>query len=617
MKNLAIIFSVLLLSVSLNAETYTIVFNSGNADSSSPATALNNIVLTATNNCVESVILANKIYRAKEGYGIKGGTGSAKGELTLGLDDTYHITTMTVYAAAYVPSNGADTAASKRLIVYDQEIAWEANHRAEIRPYTLTIDSDVDSISIAAKVASNNRWYVQKIEFEAADPHPTRAILETQYPTMDFGGVKWESKDVPMEDILSFELAGKHIDGDITLSFQDPSTVFSISETTLPADGGEVDIFYSITLDTVAKAIPFNNVLVARATGLDGIERTRELAIQLTVVPPGSGGSSTFDLDTTRMAIGPMPGDYYKYAQGTADSTLKNHLGYIVCCGKRYRYGSGEKHSWDAFFHTDRDTMTNMVLDMYSNNLRYFNPEKPTASVEGFDIEHMLPKSWWGGDVNPAYCDLFHLVPGDYSANRSKSNHAPGIPADSSFYNGSFVTGRDTIHGLTRVFCPADEYKGDFARAYFYIAACYGDSLTWLTGGEPGEAVTNEGWEEFRPWLRDLLVAWHRLDPVSDKEKARAIEVNKIQGNRNPFIDYPDLVEYIWGNKKGQIVDFYQLPQSYGDPYDDNPTPPGPGPHESLSNPQDTHAAYKQTRDGQIVIIRNTSIYSTLGQRIR
>ena len=44
--------------------------------------------------------MANKIYRAKEGYGIKGGTGSAKGEITLGLDDTYHITTMTVYAAA-------------------------------------------------------------------------------------------------------------------------------------------------------------------------------------------------------------------------------------------------------------------------------------------------------------------------------------------------------------------------------------------------------------------------------------------------------------------------------------------------------------------------------------
>jgi endonuclease I len=60
--------------------------------------------------------------------------------------------------------------------------------------------------------------------------------------------------------------------------------------------------------------------------------------------------------------------------------------------------------------------------------------------------------------------------------------------------------------------------------------------------------MTNDSWQEFKPWLRDVLLAWHRMDPVSDKEKTRAIEVNKIQGNRNPFIDYPELVEFIWGN---------------------------------------------------------------------
>ena len=591
------------------AEKYTIVFNSGNADSSTPTSELTSIVLSATNNCVNSILTANKIYRAKEGFGLKGGTGSAKGELTLGLDDTYHITTMTVYAAAYVPANGADTAANKRLLVYDQEIAWQAGHRAELRPYEITVNADVDSIFIGAKVASNNRWYVQKIEFEAADPHPTQAILEMQYPTMDFGGVKWTSPDEPMEDILSFEITGKHIHGNISVSLKSHSTLFTLSQTELQAEGGEVDIFYSITLDTVAKAIPFNNVVVAKATGLDGIERTRELPIQLTVVPPGSG-AGTFNLDTMRMAVGAMPGNYYQYAQGTADSTLKNHLGYIICCGKRYRYGSGSKKTWDAFFYTDRDTTDNRVLDMYSNNVRYFDPAHPTASVSGFDIEHMLPKSWWGGDVNPAYSDLYHLVPGDYSANRSKSNHAPGIPADSSFNNGSFVTGSGASYGLTRVFCPADEYKGDFARAYFYIAACYGDSLEWIGSGEPGVAMTNDGWQEFRPWLRDLLVEWHRMDPVSEKEKARAVEVNKIQGNRNPFIDYPELVEYIWGNKQGQNVDFHTLVQSYGDTYDDAP--------EAIPVLDcEEAAARKEIRDGQILIIRNSSIYNTLGQEIR
>lgn len=608
MKRRIILLLAIFFAIGMMAEKYTIVFNSGNADSSSPTSELTSIVLSATNNCVNSIEKANCIYRAKEGFGIKGAKSSEKGELVIGLDDTYPITTMTVYAAPWSNSNGVPD--NKKILICGQNLVWDANHLSEIYPYEFTLNQSLDSISISSSVKSGNRWYVQKIEFEAADPHPTQAILEMQYPTMDFGGVKWTSPDEPMEDILSFEITGKHINGNISVSLKSHSTFFTLSQTELQPEGGEVDIFYSITLDTVAKAIPFNNVVVAKATGLDGIERTRELPIQLTVVPPGSGGASTFNLDTTRMSIGAMPGDYYKFAQGTADSTLKNHIGYIICCGKRYRYGSGSKKTWDAFYYTDRDTNTNQVLDMYSNEVRYFNPEKPTASVAGFDIEHMLPKSWWGGDVNPAYCDLFHLVPGDYSANRSKSNHAPGIPSDSTFNNGSFVTGSGEAYGLTRVFCPADEYKGDFARAYFYIAACYGDSLEWLSSGEPAVAMTNEGWQEFRPWLRDLLLSWHRMDPVSEKELARAIEVNKIQGNRNPFIDYPELAEYIWGNKQGQIVDFRQLTQSYGDAYDDT--------HTGVDRTQaEKGGTRKEIRDGRIVIIRNASIYTTLGQEIR
>lgn len=609
MKRHFFLLSAIFFSVFVFAEQFTIVFNSGNADSSSPTSELNGIVFSATNNCVDRIVSANKIYRAKEGYGIKGGTASAGGSLELGLDDTYAIQKMTVYAASYAHKD--DSVSTKTytrgLVVCGQFIEWKEGHRADIQPYTISLDASTDVISIASNIDKSNRWYVQKIEFEAEDPHPLRGIMEMQYPTMNFGAVRWESEDEPLEDVLDFEITGKHIDGEITLSLKSGKT-FTLSETSLPATGGEVGIFYSITLKEISKAIPFSDVVTAQCTGLDGVVRTREMPIELTVVPPSSG-ASTFDLDTTRMSIGPMPGRYYQFAQCTSDSTLKNHLGYIICCGKRYKYGSGTHKTWDAFFHTDRDTLNNRVLDMYSNNVRYFDPAKPTASVPEFDIEHMLPKSWWGGDVNPAYCDLFHLVPGDYSANRSKSNHAPGIPGDSTFNNGSFVTGSGSAYGLSRVFCPADEYKGDFARAYFYIATCYGDSLTWISTGDASVAMTNKGWQEFQPWLRDLLVEWHRLDPVSDKEKRRAIEVNKIQGNRNPFIDYPDLVEYIWGDKQGETVDFYALPQSYGEQYDE---------HQGIVSPESEYTATrKEFRDGKVVIVRGASIFTPLGQRLQ
>lgn len=599
MKRPLLLTVILCFALSLSAETYTVVFKSGNGanDSGTRVTELSKIVQSATDNCATSVATANNIYNAGSGKGIKGGTGSSKGELTIGLNTAYQVSTMTVYAASYPHTK--DTASGRGITVCGQDITWEAGHKAEIRPYVITLNASLNTIAIAAKTASNNRWYVQRIEFEAPDPLPNTAVFEVPY-SVDFGSVPVEEGETA-EDVLGVEVLGKHVVGDISLALK-TGTVFQLASTTLPATGGEVDLAYRLDFYSTAY-----DTLYVRGTGLDNQLITQSIPLKISgykYTPP------VFNVDSSCMAIGPMPGDYYERAQGTQDSVLKSKLGEIIFCGVRYRYGSGSRKTWDAFYYTDRDTLTNLVLDMYSNTPRYFNPESPTASVAGFDIEHMLPKSWWGGTVNEAYCDLYHLVPGDYSANRSKSNHAPGIPGDTTFWNGSFATGSGAAYGLQKVFCPADEYKGDFARAYFYIATCYGDSLTWVETGEPGQAMTNQSWQEFQPWLRDLLLAWHRMDPVSEKEKARAIEVNRIQGNRNPFIDYPDLVEYIWGDRQGQTVDFSTLPQSYGTPYGDT--------HTALTAPDNQPTSpRKEIRHGQVVILRNASIYTTLGQKIQ
>lgn len=599
MKKAFSIIAVLCVALSLAAEKYTIVFKSGNgsSDSGSKVSDINKIVAESSYNCVQSIITANNIYNAGSGKGIKGGTGSLKGELTLALDAPYAIRTMTVYAASY--SNKSDTAASKGISVCGKEIIWETNHKAEIRPYALSLDGNYSSLPIAALTASNNRWYVQRIEFEAADPNPEKATFGTPY-AIDCGSVPIETGEYT-EDVVNISITAKHVNGPIDLQLQ-KGIVFSLGGNTLPSIGGEVDLAYRLNYTGTVE-----DELHISAKGMDGQTTAQTIPLKINgykYTPP------TFHVDSSCMAIGPMPGDYYERAQGTRDSVLKSKLGEIIYCGVRYKYGSGNRKTWDGFYYTDRDTNTNRVLDMYSDNVRYFNPETPTASVAEFDIEHMLPKSWWGGTVNEAYCDLYHLVPGDYSANRSKSNHAPGIPSDTTFWNGSFATGSGAEYGLQKVFCPADEYKGDFARAYFYIATCYGDSLQWIETGEPGAAMTNTGWQEFRPWLRDLLLRWHRMDPVSKKELDRAVQVNKIQGNRNPFIDYPELVEYIWGDKQGTAVDFRKLIQSYGDNYDDTPSGIRTAPSENTST-------RKEIRQGRIVVIRNQSIYSILGQQIQ
>lgn len=99
------------------------------------------------------------------------------------------------------------------------------------------------------------------------------------------------------------------------------------------------------------------------------------------------------------------------------------------------------------------------------------------------------------------------------------------------------------------------------------------------------------------------------MDPVSDKEKQRAIEVNKIQGNRNPFIDYPQLVEYIWGNKQGHSVDFTLLNQTFGNAYGDLST-------AIPSNTPSSAAISKIIRNNQVVILQNGEEYTLLGVKI-
>lgn len=600
MRKQTLLFLASIFSLSLSAETYTIVFKSGegSSDSSSPKTALTDIVLSSTHGCAEKISTANKIYRARAGFGIKGGTGSVKGELTIDLNATYHITSMRVYAAPFA----GDSSKGNFLSVCNQTITWENGHKYEIFPYDLTLDQDFQSIAITAKADKNNRWYVQKIEFEAEDPMPGHAKLDIPI-VIDLGSVNTYPDELPAEDVYNIDICGKDVNSPIALSMSQ-GTYFSVYPDSLPAKGGEANISYSINFSDYTT---IHDTLIVACVGEDQIPMTGIIPIKIGTYIPSQ--QTNVNVDSSSMRIGPMPGNYYERAQGTQDSVLKSRLGEIINSGIRYKYGSGSRKTWDGFYYTDRDTNTNQVLDMYSNNERFFNPEKPTASVAEFDIEHMLPKSWWGGDVNPAYCDLFHLVPGDYSANRSKSNHAPGIPSDTTFWNGSFATGSGEAYGLQKVFCPADEYKGDFARAYFYIATCYGDSLKWVENGEPGMAMTNDSWQEFKPWLRDVLLAWHRMDPVSEKEKARAVEVNKIQGNRNPFIDYPDLAEFIWGDKQGIAVDFSTLVQSFGDPYGNTPS--------SFVTTGSESSAYKILREGRVVIIRNSSIYTILGQPIR
>lgn len=248
------------------------------------------------------------------------------------------------------------------------------------------------------------------------------------------------------------------------------------------------------------------------------------------------------------LAYAQMPEGYYLKVNGLKKDSLKIRIGEIIRKAKVLEYGSGAGKTWTGFYTTDRYD-GNKVRDRYSNDVRYFadNATAEAASaVGGMNIEHSFPKSWWGGTTNQAYKDLFNLMPCEQKINSSKSNYAMGVVTTAKTDNGCTKVGTG-MAGKTsaNLWEPADQWKGDFARSYFYMVTAYSD-FEWA--GEGLKMLERDEWPTLQEWAYKLLLKWNKQDPVDSIEIARNEAVYGIQGNRNPYVDFPNLAEYVWGD---------------------------------------------------------------------
>ena len=232
---------------------------------------------------------------------------------------------------------------------------------------------------------------------------------------------------------------------------------------------------------------------------------------------------------------------YYNKVDGLKKRELKLALKDIIVNHKQLTYGSELPAAYPSVYYLDGQP--SMVYDLFSTETYAYSSSK-------WNKEHVIPKSWWGGTVNKAYSDLFSVLPSESGANTQKSNYPIGTVNRAKFDNGRIKVG-SPVSGqggsYTTVFEPADEFKGDFARIYFYVATCYSD-IAWGSNSNVKSELVQEDWPTLKPWLYALLLKWHNQDPVSDKEKQINNDAEQVQGNRNPFIDYPALADYIWGN---------------------------------------------------------------------
>jgi endonuclease I len=195
------------------------------------------------------------------------------------------------------------------------------------------------------------------------------------------------------------------------------------------------------------------------------------------------------------------------------------------------------------------------VWDIYSNCDFTFGVDQDsgsggTSECDKYNREHSVPNSWFGGQNYPMYSDLFHLYPTDKYVNAQRANYPYGeTGSTSTTYGNGSKRGSCIFPGYSGiVFEPIDEYKGDLARTYLYMATRYLNT-NFAQSNEGAITFTyNNTTCDLTDYAINLLLKWHRNDPVSPKETNRNNAVYGIQNNRNPFIDYPALVEHIWGN---------------------------------------------------------------------
>ena len=210
---------------------------------------------------------------------------------------------------------------------------------------------------------------------------------------------------------------------------------------------------------------------------------------------------------------------------------------------------------WNIFSVTDkRDDGT--VWDIFSNSLVGFVADDCVPS--GMVCCHIVPPQWTGDAYpysNDLSLDVHNIFPVDAEVATVKSDLIPWEVDNALYDNGVWKMGYGVmLETEIQAYEPSDEYKGDVARVLMYAAACYGGEFQWQ--GQSWSLFNDNSYPVFNTTSLAMMLSWCRADPVDDKERNRNEAIYAVQGNRNPFVDFPDLCEYIWGELSGVTFRF-------------------------------------------------------------
>ncbi|MNK28136.1 Extracellular ribonuclease precursor [compost metagenome] len=262
-----------------------------------------------------------------------------------------------------------------------------------------------------------------------------------------------------------------------------------------------------------------------------------------------------------------IPTGYYDSAANLSGYALKTKLGEIITNGYQTKSYNA---LYDIYPTSDSDKWyekDNSVLDIYSENpsgpdpYNYQHGSKQCGNIgqnEGgcYNREHLVPQSLFK-EASPMVSDMLHILPTDGKVNGYRSHYPFGVinnPTRTSL-NGSKL-GPNATPGTNyfgSAFEPINEFKGDVARALLYFVTRYQTRLSTFNSGDIlNTSNVNQG---LVTWELNLLLLWHQIDPVSEREIVRNNAAYTHQRNRNPYVDHPEWVTKVWGTSPLSVDD--------------------------------------------------------------
>ncbi|MFQ6703899.1 MAG: endonuclease I family protein [Alphaproteobacteria bacterium] len=176
--------------------------------------------------------------------------------------------------------------------------------------------------------------------------------------------------------------------------------------------------------------------------------------------------------------------------------------------------------------------LTDVDPENNNNIILFYGHVSVSNASSNWNREHVWPKSLGWFNESGAGSDVHHLRPENEGVNSTRGNMKMG-----KVTNGTVCKYPDgTIAGYygNRYFEPNDCSKGDVARIFFYMLIRYSETDSNYPITKTAQSL-------------ELMLEWHLLDPVDDLERVRNERAYQYQGNRNPFIDYPEFAEVLWG----------------------------------------------------------------------